>query len=403
MTDRLRTRDVRRPDLAEVAGRFGYLLHAAGVPVNPGRGGRFAATMHLDPPHTVEDVYWQARVTMVSDRSELAVFDRVFAEVFAGLTDSTDADRNPNAPPLQTEPSHREQPSDARPPRTGTTDSPEPRPSSPGQGPDGSDDQPDREAILAAASDLERLHHKPFDDCTPDELEELRQLMAALVLAPARRRARRTRIARTGRRLDLRATLRAAQRTGGDPVRQLRRRRVTKPRRVVLVADVSGSMEAYGRAYLHLLHAAVRATRAEAFVFATQLHRLTRPLARTRPDQALGTALRATPDWAGGTRIGAALEEFNNGWGRRGLARGAIVVIVSDGWESGSADLLGRELTRLSRLAYRIVWVNPRLQSAEFVPRTAGMLAALPSVDRFVSGHSLAAFDEVIAALGDPS
>ena len=390
-------------DLAEVVGRFGYLLHAAGVPVTPGRSGRFAAALHLDPPRTLEETYWRARVTLVGEQAELAVFDRVFDDVFRGMTDSSDADRNPDALPMEAKPSTGDLPPTDRAPTPGSGRSPEPRPSSPGAEPDSGEDDPEQqqEAILAAVSDAEQLRDKPFAACTPDELEQLRSLMTRLVLAPARRRGRRTRVAQRGSLLDLRATLRAAQRTGGDPVRQVRRVRRVRARRIVLLADVSGSMEAYGRAYLYLLHGAVRATGAEAFVFATRLHRLTRALAATVPELALSRARAVAPDWSGGTRIGEAVKRFNDGWARRGLARGAVVVIVSDGWEGGSAELLEREMSRLSRLAYRIVWVNPRQQSGSFTPSTAGMSAALPYVDAFVSGHSLNAFDEVLAAIGD--
>ena len=390
-------------DLAEVAGRFGYLLHAAGVPVTPGRSGRFAAALHLDPPRTIEQTYWRARVTLVGEHAELPVFDRVFAEVFRGYSDSSDAIRNPDAPPIDVKSATTDRPSTDPPPRQGVGSDPEPRPSSPGPASDKRQDHQEQqqEAILAAISNEERLRDKPFAACTPDELEELRRLMTRLILAPARRRGRRTRVSPHGSALDLRATLRAAQRTGGDPVRQIRRVRRIRARRVVLLADVSGSMQAYGRAYLYLLHGAVRATGAEAFVFATRLHRLTRALAATQPELALRRAEAAAPDWSGGTRIGEALQRFNDGWARRGLARGAVVVIVSDGWESGSVDLLEREMSRLARLAYRIVWVNPRKQSGKFTPSTAGMAAALPYVDNFVSGHSLGAFDEVLVAIGD--
>lgn len=406
-----RTTDVTGPgtdalvgvDLAEVVGRFGYLLHAAGVPVTPGRSGRFAAALHLDPPRTLNEIYWRARVTLVGEQAELAVFDRVFVDVFRGMSDSSDADRNPDAPPMEAKPSTDDPPPTDRAPTTRGGPSPEPRPSSPWPPPDPGDDESEerQDAILAAVSDAEQLRDKPFAACTPEELEQLRRLMTRLVLAPARRRGRRTRVAQRGSLLDLRATLRAAQRTGGDPVRQIRRVRRVRTRRVVLLADVSGSMEAYGRAYLYLLHGAVRATGAEAFVFATRLHRLTRALAATVPELALSRARAVAPDWSGGTRIGEALKRFNDGWARRGLARGSVVVIVSDGWEGGSAELLEREMSRLSRLAYRIVWVNPRKQSGTFTPSTAGMSAALPYVDAFVSGHSLNAFDEVLAAIGD--
>jgi uncharacterized protein with von Willebrand factor type A (vWA) domain len=168
---------------------------------------------------------------------------------------------------------------------------------------------------------------------------------------------------------------------------------------VVLIADVSGSMESYSRAYLYLLHGAVRALRAETFVFATRLTRLTPALRARDPELALRTALGDVRDWSGGTRIGEALREFNDGWGRRGLARGAVVVIVSDGWESGDAELLGEQMARLGRLAHRIVWVNPRSKSDRYRPLTGGMAAALPHVDTFTSGHSLDALDDVLAAI----
>ena len=168
----------------------------------------------------------------------------------------------------------------------------------------------------------------------------------------------------------------------------------------MLLADISGSMEPYARAYLHLLHGAVRATRAEAFVFATRLTRLTRALAVTDADRALARAAAAMPDWSGGTRIGAALKNFNDGYGRRGMARGAVVVIVSDGWERDDPTLLGEQLARLARLAHRIVWVNPRAAAPSFEPLVAGLRAALPHVDTLVSGHSLAAMDDVLDAIG---
>jgi hypothetical protein len=170
----------------------------------------------------------------------------------------------------------------------------------------------------------------------------------------------------------------------------------------VLLADVSGSMEPYARAYLHLLHGAVRAARADAFVFATRLTRLTRALATSNPDLALRRATAAAPDWSGGTRIGAALKAFTDEHGRRGMARGAVIVVVSDGWETGDPAVLGEQMDRLARLAHRIVWVNPRRAGVGYQPVVAGMAAALPYVDAFVSGHSVTALDEVVAAIREP-
>jgi uncharacterized protein with von Willebrand factor type A (vWA) domain len=179
----------------------------------------------------------------------------------------------------------------------------------------------------------------------------------------------------------------------------IRRRRRTRPRRLVLICDISGSMESYARAYLQLLFSGVGGARAEAFVFATRLTRLTRSLRNTTAELALQRAGRAAPDWSGGTRIGGAIKAFNDEYGRRGMARGAVVVILSDGCERGDPAILEREMARLGRLAYRIIWVNPRKASPSYQPLTTGMAAALPYVDAFLSGHSLAAFDDVLTAV----
>ncbi len=203
----------------------------------------------------------------------------------------------------------------------------------------------------------------------------------------------------------MRRTLRGSLRTGGDPIRLARRRRRVVRRRLVLLCDISGSMEPYARAYLQFLTCAAGAglgshRPAEAFAFATRLTRLTRALHSRNPERAIQRAAATAPDWSSGTRIGDALKSFNDRHGRRGMARGAVVVILSDGWERGDPALVGREMERLSRLAHRIVWVNPRVAAAGFSPRAGGMAAALPFVDELVSGHSLAALEEVVEAIG---
>jgi uncharacterized protein with von Willebrand factor type A (vWA) domain len=178
-----------------------------------------------------------------------------------------------------------------------------------------------------------------------------------------------------------------------------RKRRRVLPRRIVLLCDISGSMEPYARAYLHFLTAAGSSRHAEAFVFATRLTRVTRALASRSPEQAIQRAAATAPDWSSGTRIGDALRAFNDRYGRRGMARGAVIVILSDGWERGDPALVAREMERLSRLAYRIVWVNPRAAARDFVPRAGGMVAALPFIDALVSGDSLDALIEVVDAI----
>jgi uncharacterized protein with von Willebrand factor type A (vWA) domain len=177
------------------------------------------------------------------------------------------------------------------------------------------------------------------------------------------------------------------------------RRRTREPRPLVVLCDVSASMEPYTRAFLQFLHAAVGGADAEAFVFATRLTRLTRALRARGPDLAIERAAAAARDWAGGTRIGDSLRAFNDTYGRRGMARGAVVVVVSDGWERGDPEVVAEQMRRLRRLAHRIVWVNPRKASARFEPRVGGMAAALPSCDAFVSGHSLRALEEVAQAI----
>ena len=265
-----------------------------------------------------------------------------------------------------------------------------------------SDDEQEREieVPLSMASEEERLGEKRFEELEPEELDRIRRMMSELELAAPRRLSRRRRRARRGEQLDLRRTLRSSLRTGGDPMTLARRRRRTRPRRLVLICDISGSMEPYARAYLHLMTSAVASgAPAEAFVFATRLTRLTRALGGRNPDLAIQRAAEAASDWSSGTRIGEALRTFNDTYGRRGMARGAVVVILSDGWERADPTLVGREMERLARLAHRIVWVNPRASAPGFTPSAGGMAAALPHCDALVSGDCLDALDEVVEAM----
>ena len=201
----------------------------------------------------------------------------------------------------------------------------------------------------------------------------------------------------------MRRTLRGSLRTGGDPIRLARRQRRVVRRRLVLLCDISGSMEPHARAYLQFLaSAAGSGPQVEAFAFATRLTRLTRALASRHPERAIQRAAATAPDWSSGTRIGDALKAFNDHHGRRGLARGAVVVILSDGWERGDPLLVGREMERLARLAHKIVWVNPRVAAGGFSVQAGGMVAALPHCDALVSGHSLEALREVAEAIAAP-
>jgi uncharacterized protein with von Willebrand factor type A (vWA) domain len=219
--------------------------------------------------------------------------------------------------------------------------------------------------------------------------------MADLRLAGALRRSRRQQRARraTGR-PDLRRTVRRALGHGGEPLRRAFLEPAARPRRVVLLCDVSGSMEPYTRALVRFLHAAVVGrARVEAFALGTRLTRLTRALTSRDPDAALAAAASAVPDWAGGTRLGEGLRAFNDSWGVRGMARGAVVVVLSDGWDRGDPEALAEQMARLRRVAHRIVWVNPLKATAGYAPLARGMAAALPYVDHFVEGHSLASLE----------
>jgi uncharacterized protein with von Willebrand factor type A (vWA) domain len=256
--------------------------------------------------------------------------------------------------------------------------------------------------VAVRYSPREALRHKDFAAYSTDEFAEARKLMADVRLAGALRRSRRVRASRrVGSRPDVRRTVRSALRTGAEPLRPRALERAPRPRRVVLLCDVSGSMEPYTRALLRFLHAAVAGRgRVEAFVFATRLTRITRHLSWRDPDAALARAGAAVADWSGGTRLGGVLREFNAQWGD--VARGAIVVVLSDGWDRGDPDALTAELDRLRRRAHRIVWVNPLKASPDYAPLARGMAAALPYVDDFVEGHSLAAMERLVDVIGRP-
>jgi uncharacterized protein len=384
-------------DVAGVAARVAERLHALGVEAGPDRAGRFASSLRLVRPATTRELYWLGRVTLTATAAEIAAYDRVFAEVFRGLADAADSRGDQHQPRID-ELTPGEQLPDQRDETIALPGSrPRPAPRGDDHGAAGEDDA--ETPVGSPASAGEVLRCRDFADCTPHELAELRALMAKMRVQPPRRPSRRLRRHRSGSSIDRRATLRRARRTGGYPVSLARREASERSRRVVLIADVSGSMEAYSRAYLYLLHAAVRTLRAETFVFATRLTRITRALRVGDPERALRTAIEETHDWSGGTRIGSAIKEFTDRWGRGGMARGAVVVIVSDGWESDDPAVLGEQMARLSLLAHRIIWVNPRSKSERYQPLAGGMAAALPYVDVFTSGHSLDALDDVLTAI----
>ena len=382
-------------DLPAVTTAFGRRLQDAGVPTTAERAARFAQALELVRPVSRRRLYWTARGVLVTDQTQVKAFDSVFASVFgtqepASTFEPDEAEATPRAPDRSPTMQSREEQGAAG--AGGLSSGP------PGDG----DSEHLREvAVPVAASDEEVLRSKHFDALAAGELSQLYRLMERLEVATPTRRMRRAQRDRRGERMDMRRTLRGSIRTAGDPIRLARRRRRVVPRRIVMLCDISGSMEPYARAYLQFLTcAAGSGPNAEAFVFATRLTRLTRALRSRSPERAIQRAAAAAPDWSSGTRIGDALKGFNDRHGRRGMARGALVVILSDGWERGDPGLVAREMERLSRLAYRIVWVNPRAAASGFSPRAGGMAAALPHCDALVSGHSLDALDEVIEAIG---
>jgi len=387
-------------DLPPLVGALGRRLHDAGVPITPARSADFARALTLVRPITRRRLYWTARAAFVSDQAQVKAFDAVFFSVFGGRAEGEDLDledaQTVASPPDERPTADHEalpRDSDGQDARTSVT-------SSPPSERDEDEDPAELEVPLALASVEELLGRKSFDALEPHELAQLFRLMSRLELATPLRRTRRYEKGRHGEHIDMRRTLRASLRTGGDPIRLARRRRRVARRRLVLLCDISGSMEPYARAYLQFLAcAAGSGPNAEAFVFATRLTRLTRALASRNPELAIQRAAAAAADWSSGTRIGDALKEFNDRHGRRGMARGAVIVILSDGWERGDPMLVGREMERLARLAHRIVWVNPRVSAGAFSVQSGGMVAALPHCDALVSGHSFQALGEVVQAI----
>jgi uncharacterized protein with von Willebrand factor type A (vWA) domain len=388
-------------DLAEVSARFGAALRQAGLPVGPGRCERFAAAVIVARPATLRALYMCALATLVSSKDQAELLEAVFVQVFGALDgQSSAADRpgsqqapGPAQPSRAAEDLLAQAALAARNHAAGVQAAAE----------EDADQAPEQEVEHPyLGSTVERLAVQDFAELTEAELASLASLMRGITLAVPLRRSRRERRRPGGPRTDMRATLRQARRTGGHAFALVGRAPSRRPRRLVVLCDISGSMEPYARAMIQLLYCAAGGARAEVFSFATRLTRLTPALSRSLPGPALERAGRAAPDWLGGTRIGEALREFNDSYGRRGMARGAVVLIVSDGWDTGDPDLVRREMERLSLVAYRIVWVNPRTKSASYEPLAGGMAAAWPHCDAVVSAHTVQALDQLTAALADP-
>jgi uncharacterized protein with von Willebrand factor type A (vWA) domain len=369
-------------DPAEIAVAFTRILRGAGLRVPTSSTHTFADALCAVGLGDRDGVYWSGRATLVRRPEDIALFDRAFAVFFEHRRSdgSTEEDGEPETITIAMDSDDDE---------------------------DGADDGPDTaegdddETIDLRFSTTEILRNKDFADYTPDELVHAQELMSSLRLVGSPRRSLRlTPANRRTSRPDIRRTVRASIKAGGEPIERHFKAPAERLRRLVLVLDVSGSMEPYARALLRFVHAAVAGRqKVEAFALGTRLTRITRELNSRDPDVALHEAGQRVLDWSGGTKLGAGLRQFNDEWGVRGLARNSIVVILSDGWDRGDPDELAAQMQRLQRVTHRLVWVNPLKVTPGYAPLARGMAAALPYVDDFVEGHSIQAMQELAAVI----
>jgi hypothetical protein len=367
-----------RRDFVDVVLGFARTLRHAGVPAGPDRvQAMLAALGHLDVLDPGQ-VYWAGRLTLCADPEDLDRYDAAFALYFGGRRQQSG--RRASDPPQVLRPA----------------------PFDPAAADADQQDEDDSPNFAVQASRHEVLRHKDVTALSAAERQQLQRLFALLAPRASGRRSLRYAEAHRGR-VDLDRTVRQMLSQGGEPAELIRQRRRHKPRRLVLLIDVSGSMAPYADWLLRFAHAATRRAPlgTEVFTVGTRLTRVTRELRLRDPDRALAAAGRAVPDWRGGTRLGDAIKAFLDRWGQRGVARGAVVVLCSDGWERGDPAELGTQLARLARLAHAVIWVNPHKGRNGFAPVTGGMVAALPHIDSLVAGHSFAALEELVEVIAD--
>jgi hypothetical protein len=364
-----------------IAVAFGRVLRGVGLRVPVSSIAAFTEAVSLTGLGDRSNVYWAGRATLVHRPEDVEWYDKAF-RVF--WDDAVGAPADPDAEPERLTLALDDDLGDD------------------GDGPDDAEpaDEPDVQLRFSAT---EVLRHKDFAECDDVELAQAQALMARMRLIGSTRRSLRLVATRAATaHPDIRRTVRAAIRTEGEPFRRHFKAPDQRQRRLVLLLDVSGSMEPYARALLRFVHAAVAGReRVEAFAIGTRLTRLTRELTTRDPDRALRAAGSRVADWSGGTRLGEGLLHFNDEWGVRGTARGAVVVILSDGWDRGDPDVLTEQMQRLGRVAHRIVWVNPLKVTPGYAPLARGMAAALPYIDHFVEGHSVAAMEELARVIAD--
>jgi uncharacterized protein len=372
--------ETERVPLIGLLVKFADELRAAGLAVGSGDVLIYCSALSRLDPADVVDLYWAGRTTLVNRPDDIGLYDQVFRHFFLGVNGQEQDELT-----LLLRASAQAQGALAIP-------STEP----------GEAEREDDAVLGWMASDVEALKHKSFAACTPEELAALRRIMARIRLTPPRRRTRRSAPAPAGgSRPDLRRTVRESMRMHGEPARLYWRQRKVRLRPLVLILDISGSMADYSRSLLQFAHSAARsAGRVEVFCFGTRLTRVTGAMECRRPDEALERAARAAFDWDGGTRIGDSLDAFVRDWARRGLCRGGIVVICSDGLDRGDPAVLASAMERLSRLSHRLVWLNPHKgEDPGFRPSTLGMMIAAPHVDLLLSGHDLASLEKLATLL----
>jgi hypothetical protein len=355
---------------------FGRVLREVGIEVGPGRVIDALRALSAVDLTRQDDVYFSLRQTLVSRHDELDLFDRAFHAWFL---------RAPVVPPqrMVQQTKQVQRLADTISDKGG-----------------GEEERDGEDTLELGASGQELLREKDFGEMTPDEFRRVRRLMLEIARRRPQRLSRRRTSDPRGDLLDMRRLIRKSLRTGGEPVERAFRSRKDVARKLVVLCDVSGSMDSYARALILFLHAVVGSgSGVEAFAFGTRLSRLTPDLDTRDPEAALEKCTQAVVDWGSGTRIGASLKQFNDTWGKRALSRGAVVVIVSDGWEREDPELVGREMATLARAAFAVVWVNPLKGNPDYQPLAGGMRAALPYVDRFLAGHNLRSLEELAAVL----
>ncbi|HEX8103223.1 MAG TPA: VWA domain-containing protein [Solirubrobacteraceae bacterium] len=356
-------------------------LRAGGVRVGVGEVLAAHRALAAVDPASRWDAYYALRAVLCAAHRDFEVFDAAFADTFGAPYGDA------GIPPELMEAARMVLP------RTGVPAASPPPPELA---------RAETVPVAAAWSEVELLLAKDFADYTDRERAAARRLLARLARRGPRRLSRRTRATRRRAEVaDVRATIRASLRHGGELVERRYRAPTFRQRPVVLVCDVSGSMAPYARMLLQYLQASVAARRrVEAFAFGTRLTRITRELAGRDPDAALERATSAVVDMRGGTRIGDAVAELNREHGRR-VGRGAAVIVLSDGWDRGDPEVLAREMARLRRTAHSLVWLNPLAADPRYEPLTRGMRAALPSVDHLLAGNSIASLEALAALLED--